>query len=87
MKNKAGSLEDLSKAAGESKQIIQTAIDFQKDLLSNPPEGSSREEMLQTMNKWARAGKEIVSADYQFEKVVDAFGSTEKSQFKLGTTK
>lgn len=87
MKNKAGSLEDLSKTAGESKQIIQAALDFQKDLLSNPPEGSSKEEMLQMMNKWARAGEEIVSADYQFEKVVDAFGSTEKSQFKLGTRK
>ena len=87
MKNKAGSLEDLSKTAGESKQIIQNAIDFQKDLLSNPPEGSSKEEILQMMNKWARAGEEIVSADYQFEKVVDAFGSTEKSQFKLGITK
>jgi hypothetical protein len=87
MKNKAGSLEDLSKTAGESKQIIQAALDFQKDLLSNPPEGSSKEEMLQMMNKWARAGEEIVSAEYQFEKVVDAFGSTEKSQFKLGTRK
>ena len=61
------SLKDVEKHAGDAKQVVKSVIKFMKDLVNNPPEGTTKADQYVAFEKWEKVGEAVESAVHSVE--------------------